>query len=121
MDIQEVIKMYNEDGLSLVEIGDKLNSSKSSISRLLAKEGYTYDKSIKKYIHETVNTDNYKEIINVKRETVNTGTNKTVKTVKCTFDLPEQLHRELKVKCALEGRKMVDLVREVLEKALSSK
>lgn len=145
MDIQEIIKLYNEDGLTLVEIGEKINSSKSTISRFLANNGYVFCKSKKKYIHkddeieemqkariceiiggspdklEVVNTESNKTINNVSRETINTGNNKTIKTVKCTFDLPEQLHRELKAKCALEGRKMVDLVKEVLEKTLKSK
>lgn len=121
MDIQEVIKLYNEEGLNLVEIGEKIGSSKSTISRELAKEGYIYDKALKQYIQETVNTGNNKAVNDVSRETVNTGNSKAIKTVKCTFELPEQLHRELKVKCASEGRKMVDLVKEVLEKALKSK
>ena len=121
MDIQGIIKMYNEEGLNLAQIGNKIGSSKSTISRELAKEGYKYDKSLKQYIHETVNVENNKTINNVSRETLNTGNNKTVKTVKCTFDLPDQLHRELKAKCALEGVKMVDFVRELLEESLKSR
>jgi predicted DNA binding CopG/RHH family protein len=84
----------------------------------LRDNGYAFNKRLKQYIHETINTGNNETINNVSRETLNTGNNKTIKTVKCTFDLPEQLHREMKAKCALEGLKMVDFVREVLEKSI---
>lgn len=129
MDLKQILKMYNEDRLNLSEIGEQLNTSKSSISRLLAKEGYVFNKTLKMYIHKSVNTEVSETVNTGNNETVNTTINKpinnvsreTLNTVKCTFDLPVQLQRELKAKCALEGIKMVEFVREVLEKAIKDK
>mgnify|MGYP000899686734 CR=1 FL=1 len=121
MDIVEILKMYNEDGLTLVEIGNKLNSSKSSISRFLAKEGYVFNKTLKKYVQNDVNIESNTSINNVSRETINKGNNKILNTVKCTFDLPAELAKALKIKSAVEGVKMVDIVRKVLEKSIEKK
>lgn len=121
MEVNEILKMYNEDGLTLVEIAGKLSSSKSTISRVLRDNGYVFNKELKQYIHESVNTENSKSINNVSRETINTGNNKSVNTVKCTFDLPSDLARALKVKSAVEGSKMVDIVKKALEKVIEKK
>lgn len=134
MEIQEILKMYNEDGLSLGKIGEQLGVSKSSIARILNKEGYILDKEVKQYLKQTsiegiqeeVNNNNNNTLNKVSHETINTGNNKNinsgiyknVNTVKCTFDLPQDLHRKLKAKCALEGTKMVDYVRNLLENSM---
>lgn len=118
MDIQRVVKMYNEEHKKLDDIAKELNYSKGTISKALSADGYVLNRKLKKYLKETVNTGNNKEVNNVSRETINTANNKKVKTVKCTFDIPEKLHREIKSKCALNGVKMVDFIRDVLEKAI---
>lgn len=126
MDIHEILKMYNEDGLNIIKIAEILGVGKSSVSRLFAKEGYVLDKSTKKYLKKSLLNESNKNVKNVSHDTVNTGNNikvnqlnsENVKTVKCTFDLPESLHRELKSKCALNGVKMVDFIRELIEKSL---
>jgi Transcriptional regulators len=118
MEVNEILKMYNEDGLTLVEIAGKLSSSKSTVSRVLRDNGYEFNKELKKYILKSEN--------NVSRETINTGNkeigdtvnNKSIKMVKCTFDLPENLHRKMKSKCALEGVKMVDFIRRLIENSI---
>lgn len=38
-----------------------------------------------------------------------------------TLDLPESLHRRIKAQCALDGRKMVDVIREMLEEKFPQK
>jgi hypothetical protein len=38
------------------------------------------------------------------------------KTKRLTIDLPESLHRRVKVGCAERGEKMVDVIRELLER-----
>lgn len=39
-----------------------------------------------------------------------------IETKRFTFDVPVDLHRRIKVQCALRGLKMAELVREMLEK-----
>lgn len=126
MDILEVVKMYNEEGKNLVEIGEVLGTSKSSLSRLLAKEGYSFDKASKKYIHlseneeksETINTGNNENVKHEINNNVNNVSRETIKTTKCTFELPVTLHRKLKAKCALEGVHMVDFICKLVEDAV---
>lgn len=110
MDIQKVIKMYNEEHKKLDDIAKELKCGKGTISKALSSDGYVLNRKLKKYLKETVNTGNNKEVNNVSRETLN--------TVKCTFDLPVKLHRAIKSQCALNGVKMVDFIRDVLEKAI---
>lgn len=118
MEIEKIVEMYNVDGLSTGQIANHFGVSKSTISRNLIKNGYILDKDTKQYLRQT-------EIEGI-QETINTGNNKNVNipisknlnTVKCTFDLPQELHKRLKVKCAIDGVKMVDYVRELLEKSL---
>jgi len=40
------------------------------------------------------------------------------KMKRLTIDIPEILHRELKISCATRGIKMADIVRELIEKDL---
>lgn len=121
MDSKEIVRMYNESGMTLVDIAKELGSSKSTISRVLAKDGYLFNKSLKKYIHETENTGNNETVNNDSSEITNNVPRETIKTVNCTFGLPVPLYKALKVKCAIEGVKMVDLVRKTLENAIENK
>jgi hypothetical protein len=40
----------------------------------------------------------------------------TVKMKRLTIDVPEELHRRIKIGCAQRGVKMADVIRELLEK-----
>ncbi len=42
-------------------------------------------------------------------------TEKKEGTDRLTIDIPVSLHRRIKAKCALEGRKMAHVIRELLE------
>lgn len=42
-------------------------------------------------------------------------------TKRLTIDLPESLHRRMKAQCAIEGLKMVEVVRELIEKRFPSR
>jgi DNA-binding MurR/RpiR family transcriptional regulator len=121
MEINEILKMYNEDGLTLVEIAGKLSSSKSTISRVLHDHGYIFNKALKQYIHETANTNNNETVNTGNNETAKNVSRETIKTVNCTFALPEKLAKALKVKSAVEGVKMVEIVRKSLESTIEDK
>lgn len=116
MDIQKVVKMYNEENKTLEQIGKQLNTSKTTLSRVLKNNGWVLDKSIKQYIHGTVNTGNNKSVnteTHIPREAIN--------TVKCTFDLPIDLVTALKVKSSVERMKMVRIVEKTLRDSIESK
>ena len=55
------------------------------------------------------------------RTTVTTATDAGEATKRLTLDLPESLHRRIKAQCALDGRKMVDVIREMLEERFPEK
>lgn len=42
-------------------------------------------------------------------------------TKRLTLDLPKSLHSRIKSQCALDGRKMVDVIRELLEEKFPQK
>lgn len=113
MDINKVLEMYNDGGKSLVEIAKEMNTSKSTLSRFLAREGYIYNKKMKQYLHETVNTENNGTELKV--------LNDSEKIVTCTFGLPASLYKALKVKCAVEGSTMVEVARKALEDVIEKK
>lgn len=113
MDIHKIVKMYNEDSMTLEQIGKEFGRSKTTLSRALKKEGWNFDRISKKYVHETINTGNSKEVNNV--------SNKTIDTVKCTFDLPLELATALKVKSSVERVKMVKIVEKALRGVIEDK
>lgn len=119
MDLQKVVKMYNEENKTLEQIGKELGTSKTTLSRVLKNNGWVLDKSVKQYICKSINTGN-----NISVETINTVNNiknKTVNTVKCTFDLPIDLLTALKVKSSVERIKMVKIVEKTLRDSIESK
>lgn len=118
MDIQEVLKMYNDEGLGLEEIASKFNTSRKTVGKFLGNNGYVFRRSEKKYVKFN---EIQEEVNDVSQVTVNTGNNKTSNTVKCTFDLPGDLAKALKVKSAIDGVKMVKIVEEALRKQIESK
>lgn len=136
MNIETVVKMYNEEGKKLDVIGKELGSSKSSVQRLLEKHGYTFDKKEKKYIkgvsNETVKNETSKTNKNETNETISTKTNEINKNVSCetmtsdknvsgSYSIPEHLSKALKRKALEEDKKGNDIVREALEAYIENK
>lgn len=121
MDIQQIVKMYNVEGKTVENIAKELEVGKSTISRHLKENGWVLDRTSKQYVqqtelpvnNETRNTGNKEKVNNVSRE--------TMKTVKCTFELPSHLAKALKIKSAVEGVKMVKLVEKILFDSIESK
>lgn len=125
MTIFEIVRMYNEDGLSLSEIGDKIGKSKSTVQRMLTSNGWHYDKVNKKYLNVSNNISNNisnNTIVTVSNNNLNqSNNNNSIKIVNRTYGIPSDIDRALKIMCALEGRNAVDIVREALRNSIDEK
>jgi len=134
MEIVDIVKLYNEDGLGLKEIAEKINSSKSTVQRKLKNDGWQYNRKENKY-EKNVSRETTNIETNVSRETIDNGDNvintttnnennvsrETIEVVNRTYGIPSDLDRALKIKCAIEGKKAVDIVREALKNAVEQK
>lgn len=117
---KEIANMYNNDGLSLSEIGKKIGKSKSTVQRILTSCGWHYDKQSKKYLYTIDNSTN-NTIKQEKNKNLNDVSNDTIKIVNRTYSIPSDIDRALKIKCALENRSAVDIVREALRNSIDEK
>lgn len=120
MEIEKVVEMYN-NGMSLKIIAENIGTSKSTVQRKLAKNGYSLNKDTKKYeinvLNETTNNKNtVPHKTNVSRETI-----KNENIVNRTYAISEKIDRAIKIKSAIEGKKPIDIVREALEKYIEDK
>lgn len=127
MNIKEVIKMYNNDNMSLKEIGVQFCKSKSTVQRLIAKEGYVLDKNTGKYINlvsndeETELLENSEVVAFALADGTNNFEEHKEKFVTRTYSIPEQFDRALKVKSAIEGITVSDILRDILQKNIEQK
>lgn len=121
MTIFEIVRMYNEDGLSLSEIGDKIGKSKSTVQRMLTSNGWHYDKVNKKYLNESYNVSNSAIVTDSNKNLNQSNNNDSIKIVNRTYGIPSDIDRALKIMCALEGRNAVDIVRESLRNSIDEK
>lgn len=118
--IEKVVEMYN-NGMSLKIIAENIGTSKSTVQRKLAKNGYSLNKDTKKYeinvLNETINNENtVSNKTNVSRETT-----KDENIVNRTYAIGEKIDRAIKIKSAIEGKKPIDIVREALESYIEGK
>lgn len=126
--------MYNDEGLSLSAIGDKLSRSKSAISNRLAKGGYIRSKLTGKY-EKNVSCETSEEQLNIEtnvsNETNNNGnkgdskTNVSSKTIEemvnRTYLIGSKIDKAMKIKAAVEGKKTIDIVKEALKAYIEQK
>jgi predicted DNA-binding protein YlxM (UPF0122 family) len=144
MDVKEIVKLYNVDGLSLEAVGKKFERSKSSVSKALVKGGYVRNKETGKYetnVSDKTMKQGHRET-NVSNETmkqgnietnVNNETNVEIKTnvsretissqtmVNRTYAISEKIDKAMRIKSAVEGKKPIDIVREALEAYIEQK
>lgn len=115
METMSIVNMYNNEKMSLQEIGEKIGASKSTIQRRLSSDGWKYDKVSKKYVNidDNKNNETIKQESNIENETIN--------IVNRTYGIPEDIDRALKIKSAIEGKKVIDVVREALRNAIEDK
>ena len=131
MNIKEVISSYNDLNMSLKQIGDIYGKSKSTVQRLVAKEGYILNKNTGKYVkeNEELEREELEQQLIEDGEFVafrlQDGTNNfeqhTEKFVNRTYSIPEKFDRALKVKSAIEGVTVSDILREILQKNIEQK
>lgn len=136
MEDVKIANMYNNEGLSLRQIGEKLGMSRSTVQRKLINNGWKYDKSISKYI----NTNEKNELLQTSAKVaeknsdsreleIKKSDNRTMvenddiglKTVNRTYAISEQIDRAIKIKAAIEGKKPIDIVRKALENYIDKK
>lgn len=109
--------MYNNENLSLQDIADKVGGSRSSIQRKLAKDGWTYNKGLKKYVKvDTNETSEMGSNIAIKQDT-----NEIVNIVNRTYGIPTHVDMALKLKATFEGKNVTEIVREILENGIEEK
>jgi predicted DNA-binding protein YlxM (UPF0122 family)/predicted DNA-binding protein len=141
MDLNEVVRMYNEEKLSLSAIGERMERSKSSVSKALIKAGYVRNKLTERYEkpQEQLNIDtniasetnvegnNGNNETNVSRETIKNNNNETnvsretIEMVNRTYAISNKIDKAMKIKSAVEGKKPIDIVREALEAYIEQK
>lgn len=139
--MEDYVKMYNEEGLTLQQIAEKLGTSKSTVGRHIKKLGYEYDKSTNKYIKAIFANDIISSNPNIFNEPIsnviqeNTETNVSRETtffrepimpppntyVNRTYAILEEIDRALRIKSAIEGKKVIDIVREALNAHIEDK
>ena len=145
METINIVKMFNEENLTLKEIAEKVGISKSTLQRRIVADGLQYNRKTNKYEtnipnlnvngetnipngtenNETnVSRETIKKATNVSNGTINNETNivdETINIVNRTYGIPEDIDRALKIKCAIEGKKVIDIVREALKNAVEQK
>lgn len=123
INIDDLVTMYNE-GMSLVQIGEKVGLSKTTIQRNIVKNGYNRNNKTKKY-EKTVSDET-----NVNSGTNNIEDNNLDETIKNegqekmvnrTYAISEKIERAMKIKSAIEGKKPIDIVREALQDYIEDK
>jgi|GEM_PF-6812539 predicted DNA-binding protein YlxM (UPF0122 family) len=133
MDVKEIVRLYNVDGLSLEAVGKKFERSKSSVSKALVKGGYIRNKETGKY-EINVSRETTGEQINIETnvsdETINKENNETNVSretiipqimVNRTYAISEKIDKAMRIKSAVEGKKPIDIVREALEAYIEKK
>lgn len=120
IEVEKIVDMYN-NGMSLQTIAKNIGTSKSTVQRKLAKNGYILNKITKKYENnisfETINTKNTVS----PKNNISHETTKSENTVNRTYAISEKIDRAIKIKSAIEGKKPIDVVREALESYIESK
>lgn len=117
----DIAKMYNEEGMTLKEIGEKLNISKSTVQRKLVNNGFKFNKSTGKYEYdEKIDKSPNATLAIEKHDIVNydeTGNKKVYRT----YWIDDKIDRAIKIKAAIEGKKPIDIVRKALENYIDKK
>lgn len=128
MDLNEIVRLYNEEGLSLSEVGKKFGKSKSTVLKALGNGGYARNKETGKYelnVSDKTNIDNgnnetirtckqLKVKNNVSRETIEEMVNRT-------YAISSKIDKAIRIKSAIEGKKPIDIVREALKSYIEQK
>lgn len=134
MDLDKILSMYNDEGLSLSVIGEKLSRSKSTISNRLAKGGYIRNNVTGKY-EKNVSRETLEEQLNIETNVLNeTDSNRNKENnetnvsseiieemVNRTYLISSKIDKAMKIKSAVEGKKPIDIVREALKAYIEQK
>jgi DNA-binding transcriptional regulator LsrR (DeoR family) len=113
MEIFDIVHLYNSEKMTLKQIGERYGVSKSTIQRRLTDAGCKYNKEEGKYIY-IVDSDNHiqKEVEEIQKDTV---------FINRTYNIPEEIDKALKLKAILEGKTVVEILREILKNGIEPK
>lgn len=126
MEVEKMVQLFNEDNKSLKDIGNIFGISKSTVQRRITSSGYVLDKKNNIYVlskgdselknssHETI--ENNKQSDNVLNEIVEND-----KMVNGSYTIPFSVARALKLKAVMEDKKVIDIVRECIEKSIEER
>lgn len=126
MDSIEIANLYNVDGLSLKQIGEKLGMSKSTVQRRLIGSGWRLDRKQGKYVNSDNsvaledNVDNQSNKKTDMENNVSRETNETEIVVR-NYAISMKMDRALKIKAAIESKNVIDIVRAALDAYVEDK
>lgn len=117
----DIAKMYNQEGLTLREIGEKLKISRSTVQRRLINNGFNFNKKTSKYEYDEKKDKSPNTTDNIENDDIihydETGNKKVYRT----YWIDEKIDRAIKIKAAIENKKPIDVVREALENYIDKK
>lgn len=116
MDINTILEM-NKQGKTLLQIANDLGSSKSTIQRLLIKNGYVYNKKTKLYEIVSRETTTNNSIQN--NETNKNVSHETI--VNGSYSIPKTLSKALKRKALEEDKNLNEIIEAALKTFIESK
>jgi len=119
--ISDLLKMFNEDGLSLKEIGDKVELSKSTVQRRFSAGGCKFNKVTGKY---DCSEDSLSNPVQLTAQIQTSGKVQSagkIEIVNRTYGISAEMDKALKIKCAIEGKNATDIVREALKSVIEEK
>lgn len=112
MNVHEIVKLYNE-GMTLVQLSEKVGKSKSTLQRFIVTSGYKRNSKTGKYEFVVFDENN--------DSNTNETNDEQEKLVSRTYALSEKLDRAIKIKSAIEGVRAVDIVRKALDSYIEDK
>lgn len=124
MEIEKMVQLFNEEHKNLKEIGEIAGMSKSTVQRRITSAGYVLNKEKTNYSLNNVSCETLKR---ENTETINNHNNVSIETrekekqINGSYTIPASLARGLKYKAIAEDKKVIDIVREALEKIVEDK
>jgi transcriptional regulator with XRE-family HTH domain len=106
----DIADMYN-NGKTLEQISKELKVSKRTIQRRLSDSGFKYNRSEKKYIKISDDIEKFEEKIQTSELLI----------VNRTYAIPQEIDIALKLKSALEGKTVTDILRDILQNGIEKK
>jgi DNA-binding transcriptional regulator LsrR (DeoR family) len=106
----DIADMYN-NGKTFEQISKELGISKRTIQRRLSDSGFKYVRLEKKYIKVSEDIEKLEEEIQTSEKII----------VNRTYSIPQEIDIALKLKSALEGKTVTEILKNILQNGIESK